>query len=87
MENLVLSAENARKLCNILVMTICVQNMIMDAVKNRQFDPDEYEFAVKRFESKIAQHKRFFSKFASVEVPSDQYVEGRLNAYRMALGV
>lgn len=66
---------------------LACKNAIMDAVKSRQFDSAAYKFAVKRFNSRIASHKRFLSKFASVEVPADQYVEVRLNAYRFALGV
>lgn len=85
MKNLVLSAEKADQLGTIFARTLGIQNMIVDFVKNRKFDADLLEPSVKSFDRKIVHLRHWLSNFERIEVPNDQYVEGRLNGVRMSL--
>lgn len=87
MTNLVLNNDKAAQLGRILARLVGSQNMIMKAIKNGDFDMATYSFIIKRHKSQIARLKRFLSKFERIAVPEDQYYEGRLNAYSMALDV
>lgn len=87
MENLTLSEAKAEQLGRIMARMIGTQNLIMCSIKDGFFDANMFESAIRRHKAALKHLKRFFEKFDRVEVPSDQYYEGRLNAYRMALEV
>lgn len=87
MENLTLSEAKAEQLGRIMARMIGTQNLIMGSIKAGFFNANMFESVIRRHKAALKRLKRFFEKFDRVEVPSDQYYEGRLNAYRMALEV
>lgn len=85
MKNLVLSVEKADQLGDIFARTLGIQIMIMDFVKQRKFDSELLEPVVKHFDRQIAHLRHYLLNFERIEVPADQYREGRLNGVRLAL--